>query len=167
MDANLFSNLTALVSGVIALVSAIAAWYSAGVAKHALDRAIRIEQHGLVREVIIAAENISIGVQRVEDLATQLKEAYDDIFRRVEVGLIRDRGTLPTKQADQKKDLLETLRIEAMKCLDNRGQLHSQTDQDLIELQTRFNQYLVQVNGVKEWFVQQLESAEGQTKEFR
>jgi len=157
---------TGFIGAVGGLFAAAAAFRSAGSAKEAVKHARDVERRGLVRDVTRAAHNVVAETMRVDDFGNKLKQAYQTlaIFSGQAGG---SRPKLYITDVEEKQKAILPLQQEARKLIDEGEAYRSLAEEELTEVLTKMDGYLVQVRRVKEKFEHDLESVERDNKIFR
>lgn len=169
MDQNtltVIAAVTGLVSAVAGAFAAVAAFLSAGTAKDAAKHAERVERRGLLRDVLSVAQNVVAETMRVDDLANQLKQEYRTLatFSGQTGG---SRPQLFIADVESKQQGIIPLQQEAMKIADKKESLRVSTEEELTNLLTKLDGYLVQTRRVKEKFAHDLESVQRDNQIYR
>jgi hypothetical protein len=138
---------TTILSAVTGLFAAIAACRSAGSAESAEKRAEGLERRGLVREIIRASQNTIGEAYRLDELASELQQAYMDLFT---FAGDRNRAKPYVEKAESDRTQASVVNQRAKKILDDEQSLHTLTIDKLSELLTRCEGDLQELRQIKD-----------------
>ncbi len=163
---SLISAVGGLVAAIGGLVAAAAAFRSAGTARDAANRAQQTERRALLRDVLMAAHNVIAETMRVDDLGNKLKGEYRSLaIFAGQLGGSREK--LHTNMVEEKQRGLQPLQQEALKTIEDQASWKDLPEDELTNLLTRLSSHLIQIRRVKEKFLQDLNSVEGENRTYR
>lgn len=152
-------------SAVAAVLSALAAAISAGIAYQSTRRADHRDRENRIRELSLLANQVVAATVRVDDLSNQLKMAYQTLFTFAGQGAGSSRLKLYTDGIEKKQKAIGPMRKAAHDVLDNKPA--SLSDERINERVLELEGYLAQLDRVCEKYHVDLASVESQNQMFR
>jgi hypothetical protein len=152
-------------SAVVAVLSALAAVISAWLAHQANRDGAKKERENRVREVSLLANKVVAATVRVDDLANDLKMAYQSLFTFAGQGPKSSRAQIYTGDIEKKQQAIGPMQKSARDALDS-GVVKLKDD-DLAKRLLEFDGYLAQLDRVREKFHVDLARVESQNQVHR
>ena len=149
----------------VAVLSALAAVISAWLACQSNRLAARKERDNRVREVSLIANKVVAATIHLDDLANQLKTAYQTLFTFAGRGSGSGGPKLYTDGIDKKQQALGPMQNAAREELE-KG-VATLSDDQINERLLKFDGYLANLDRVREKFHVDLASVESQNQTFR
>ena len=149
----------------VAVLSAFAAMISAWLACQSNRSAARKERDSRVRELSLIANKVVAATIRVEDLANQLKMAYQSLFTFAGQGAGSSRLKLYTDGIEKKQRAIGPMQNAARETLE-KG-VAKLSDDQINERLLEFDGYLANLDRVREKFHVDLASVESQNQTYR
>ncbi len=149
----------------VAILSACAAMISALLAFQSNRRAGRRERDSRVRDLCLIANKVVAATIRIDDLANQLKTAYQTLFTLTGQGAGSSRLKLATDGIEKKQRALRPMQSSAHETL-KKG-VATLSDDKVNERLLEFDGYLASLDRVREKFHVDLASVESQIQLYR
>ncbi len=152
-------------SAVVAVLSALAAVISAWLAYQSNRDAAKKERENRVREVSLLANKVVAATIRVDDLANQLKMAYQTLFTFAGQGPNSSRAQIYTGEIEKKQKAIGPMQNAAREVLDSG--VAKLKDDELAKRLLELDGYLAQLDRVREKFHVDLARVESQNQMYR
>ena len=150
---------------IVAVLSALAAAFSASIAYRSNKNAAKRDRENQMREVSLLANRVVAATIRVDDLGNQLKLAYQTLFTFAGQGAGSSGLKLHTDAIEKKQTAIGPMQKAARDVLDNNPAALS--DEQMNERILELEGYLAQLDRVREKFHVELASVESQNAIFR
>jgi hypothetical protein len=155
-----------VVSAIGGAFAAWAAWQSARSASKAQEAAELMERNVALRDVAMAAGEVSVEARRAESRAGQLKLSYGTLFT-LSGSFGNSRQALYVAEIDKKLDRIAQLVEDASKFDDKASTLRKTTIEDVLRVQTRLTNSVNEVRALREELDREHDQVERQCAERR
>lgn len=163
-------SLIAIAAGLGAVVGAIlasrAAWQSAVAAQEAAKYVEKVDRRALLRDLSAIAQRIISESLQIGALIEELKTEYR-MFATLSGQTGGSREKLLIQRTESKQKEIDPLQEEARKLIEERARLGAASEDELAQLLSRFDGYLVQLLRIKDSLAREVTAAAGDNRVHR